>query len=46
MRLVLIWIFLLFTSPVGTHALAKAALHGGVQPLQRKIEGADDRDLS
>lgn len=46
MRLVLIWIFLLFTSPVGTHALAKAALHGGVQPLQRKNEEADDRDLS
>jgi|TARA_B110000263_G_scaffold143195_1_gene124283 multicomponent Na+:H+ antiporter subunit G len=33
-RLILIWIFLLFTSPVSTHALARAALHAGIQPLQ------------
>jgi multicomponent Na+:H+ antiporter subunit G len=31
-RLVLIWIFLLFTSPIATHALARAALQGGHVP--------------
>lgn len=34
-RLVLIMAFLLFTSPTATHALAKAALHGGMRPLAR-----------
>ncbi|MDH5589736.1 MAG: monovalent cation/H(+) antiporter subunit G [Gemmatimonadota bacterium] len=33
-RLVLIWLFLLFTSPIGTHALARAALSGGVEPYR------------
>jgi multicomponent Na+:H+ antiporter subunit G len=32
-KLALIMIFILFTSPTSTHALAKAALHGGVKPL-------------
>ena len=32
-RLVLIYLFLLFTSPIGTHALARAALVGGVEPV-------------
>jgi multicomponent Na+:H+ antiporter subunit G len=32
-KLVLILIFLFLTSPTATHALAKAALHGGVPPL-------------
>ncbi len=32
-KLVLILIFILFTSPTATHALAKAALHGGLKPL-------------
>ena len=32
-KLVLILVFIFFTSPTSTHALAKAALHGGVQPL-------------
>ena len=31
-RLVLILLFLWFTSPIATHALAKAALHGDVDP--------------
>ncbi|MFQ5766008.1 MAG: monovalent cation/H(+) antiporter subunit G [Rhodospirillales bacterium] len=31
-KLVLITIFMLFTSPTTTHALARAALNGGVQP--------------
>ncbi|MDA1089186.1 MAG: monovalent cation/H(+) antiporter subunit G [Proteobacteria bacterium] len=33
-KLVLIVIFILFTSPTATHALARAALHGGVRPRQ------------
>ena len=32
-KLVLILAFILFTSPTATHALAKAALHGGLRPL-------------
>jgi len=31
-RLVLIYAFLLFTSPIATHALARAGLAGGVEP--------------
>lgn len=31
-KLVLIVVFILFTSPTATHALARAALHGGAQP--------------
>ena len=31
-KLVAILVFLFFTSPTATHALAKAALHGGVDP--------------
>lgn len=33
-KLALILLFLLFTSPTATHALAKAALHGGLEPYQ------------
>lgn len=32
-KLILILAFLLYTSPTTTHALARAALHGGVTPL-------------
>ena len=32
-KLALIIFFIIFTSPTSTHALAKAALHGGVKPL-------------
>ena len=32
-KLLLILAFILFTSPTATHALAKAALHGGLRPL-------------
>lgn len=32
-KLVLIVIFILFTTPAAAHALAKAALHGQVKPL-------------
>jgi multicomponent Na+:H+ antiporter subunit G len=32
-KLVLIFAFILFTSPTASHALANAALHGGLEPL-------------
>jgi multicomponent Na+:H+ antiporter subunit G len=31
-RLVFVYAFLMFTSPISTHALARAALAGGVEP--------------
>ena len=31
-RLVLVYAFILFTSPIATHALARAGLAGGVEP--------------
>jgi len=36
-RLLLVWAFLLITSPVGTHALARAALSGGVTPYRAPV---------
>lgn len=39
-KLVLIFIFILFTSPTASHVLANAALHGGVKPqLDNKQRG-------
>jgi multicomponent Na+:H+ antiporter subunit G len=35
-KLVVIGLLIFFTSPAATHALAKAALGGGLQPLQEK----------
>jgi multicomponent Na+:H+ antiporter subunit G len=35
-KLVLIVVFILFTSPAATHALAKAALHGELRPYLHK----------
>ena len=32
-KLILVVIFILFTTPTATHALAKAALHGELKPL-------------
>ena len=32
LKLGIIGLFILFTSPVSTHALARAALHGGLRP--------------
>lgn len=40
-KLMLIALFLLFTTPTATHALAQAALHTGVRP---KLAQADHRD--
>jgi multicomponent Na+:H+ antiporter subunit G len=31
-KLALIFLFILYTSPTATHALARAAMHGGVRP--------------
>lgn len=36
MKLVFILLFLLLTSPTAAHALAKAALHAGLEPLLPK----------
>ena len=43
-RLILIYAFILFTSPIGTHALASAALSGGVEPYIVPEEYARDSD--
>jgi len=32
MKLLLIFVFMLFTCPTATHALSKAARHGGLEP--------------
>ncbi len=39
-KLLLIVLFIMFTSPTAAHALAKAALHGGYKP--RLATGGDD----
>ncbi len=36
LKLVLILLFLLLTSPTSSHALAKAAVHGGLKPWFRQ----------
>jgi multicomponent Na+:H+ antiporter subunit G len=42
-KLILILGFVLYTSPVSTHALARACLHGGLRPLARERQaGGDD----
>lgn len=38
-RLVFVYAFLVFTSPIATHALARAGLAGGVQPYTTVREG-------
>jgi multicomponent Na+:H+ antiporter subunit G len=40
-RLIIVYAFLLFTSPIGTYALARAALVGGVEPLHIDLQGDD-----
>ena len=44
-KLVLILLFLAYTSPTAAHALAKAAQHGGLEPVLRShrknADGAD-----
>ncbi len=41
LRFVLVYAFLLFTSPIATHALARAALSGGVEPVRGRGGSAD-----
>jgi len=38
-KLIFILAFIFFTSPTTTHALAQAALHGGIKPLLGKKNG-------
>lgn len=45
-KLLLILFFLLFTTPTATHALAKAALHGGHQPQLKKEGGTSSNSSS
>ncbi len=39
-KLVMILLFMLFTSPTACHAVAKAALHSGLEP---QLDDVDDR---
>jgi len=39
LKLLLIFVFLMFTSPTASHALANAALHGGIRPQQDLAHG-------
>ncbi len=39
-KLVMILLFMLFTSPTASHAVAKAALHSGLEP---QLDDFDDR---
>ena len=39
-KLALVLLFVLLTGPVATHALAKAALHGGLRPAAASEPGA------
>lgn len=39
-KLLLIFMFMLFTCPTATHALAKAARHGGLQPWMKAGSGS------
>jgi len=38
-RLVFVYAFLMFTSPISTHALARAAIVGGVEPWTNERAG-------
>ena len=37
-RIILIAIFMLITSPIASHAIAKAALESGIKPWEKKDE--------
>ncbi len=45
-KLALIGIFLFFTSPTSTHALARAALHAGVKPWTKPGSGGEGDRIS
>lgn len=40
-KLALILLFILLTTPTASHALAKAALHGGLRPMLGKSSGQE-----
>lgn len=40
-KLLLIFVFLLLTSPTASHALANAAVHGGLQPRLDEEQGGN-----
>lgn len=40
-KLVLILLFILLTGPTATHALAKAAQHGGLEPIVKDESGKE-----
>ncbi len=44
LKLALIFVFLFLTSPTASHALAKAACHGGLKPLLDNQQGRTNRD--
>lgn len=44
-KLILILLFILITSPTGSHALAKAALHGGLRPKLGSKQDEQDADV-
>jgi multicomponent Na+:H+ antiporter subunit G len=39
-KLLLIFAFIVFTTPTATHALARAALSGGLKPMLGRVAGA------
>ena len=41
-KLVMVLVFVLLTSPTASHALAKAALHGGLKPLLKQAHKVTD----
>ncbi len=43
-KLALIFVFLFFTSPTASHALANAAMHSGLKPKLHRVAAGRDRD--
>ena len=39
-KLIFIFVFIMFSSPTATHALVRAARHGGLKPWQRRKASA------
>ncbi|NNJ91973.1 MAG: monovalent cation/H(+) antiporter subunit G [Gammaproteobacteria bacterium] len=42
LKVLMILIFVLATNPTATHAMAKAALHGGLRPLVKQTDRSND----
>ncbi len=43
LKLFLVALFILYTSPAATHALARAALNGGLKPLETQMNPAETK---